>query len=199
MLVVETDLSVGGNGRRLVESAVGHLGGLDVVINNAGVQFLEDYTVGETGDLVSSALAQVSTNITSPMEITAAAIPELVRSGQPRIVFVSSGLGVFPKKTAPVYCATKSALRSFAVSLRYQLEDSAPHVKVIDVVLPLVDTPMTAGRGQDSEKASPKDVAKRIISSLESPRPVVYVGKARLLPFFVRLAPSIGARILRNG
>ena len=199
VVVIEADLAVQGRGRELVDAALGHLGGLDVVINNAGVQYLEDYVSGATDELISRAAVQVNTNLTSPVEITAAALPALVQSAAPRIVFVTSGLGVYPKKTAPVYCATKSALRSLAVSLRYQMEDSVPHVKIVDVVLPLVDTPMTAGRGKESDKMSPADVARRIIASLASPRPVVFVGKARLLPLLMRLAPSLGARILRNG
>jgi uncharacterized oxidoreductase len=57
---------------------------------------------------------------------------------------------------------------------------------------------MTAGRGKESEKMSPVDVAATIITALQVPRPVVWIGKAKLLPWLTRLAPSIGRRALRN-
>lgn len=199
VVVENIDLAVTGNGHRLVEIAVKALGGLDVLINNAGIQIAEDYSVGFTDEFIADVTLQLAINVSSSVETAMSAIPSLTESRMPRIIFVSSGLGIFPKKTAPTYCASKSAIRSVAKSLRYQLEDFAPHVKVIDAVLPLVDTPMTAGRGKPSDKANPENVAKRIIDAISSPRAIVYVGKARILPLFVRLAPAIGARILRNG
>jgi len=199
VLVENIDLAITGNGYRLVEIAVTAMGGLDVLINNAGIQIAEDYSAGYTDQLMADVTSQLAINISSSVETALSALLPLAESQMPRIILVSSGLGIFPKKTAPTYCASKSAIQSFATSLRYQVEEFAPQIKVIDVVLPLVDTPMTAGRGKPSDKVSPEAVAMRIIDSISSPRPIVYVGKARLLPLFVRFAPSIGARILRNG
>jgi len=199
VVVENIDLAIAGNGHRLVETAVTAMGGLDVLINNAGIQIAEDYSAGYTDQLMANVVNQLAINVSSSVETALSALSSLAESQTPRIILVSSGLGIFPKKTAPTYCASKSAIQSFARSLRYQVEEFAPQIKVIDVVLPLVDTPMTAGRGKPSDKVSPEVVAKRIIDSIESPRPIVYVGKARLLPLFVRIAPSIGARILRNG
>ena len=199
VLVIEGDLAQSGVPSAIVRQAVDHLGGLDVVINNAGIQFLEDHVSGESEIITQSTRTQIEVNLVAPIEFANASLPHLANSESPRLVFVTSGLAVFPKKSAPVYCATKSALRSFAMSLRYQLVDRESSVKVIDAVLPLVDTPMTAGRGKESEKMSPVDVAARIISALKSPRDVVWIGKSRLLPWLSRFAPSVGQRALRNG
>ena len=58
---------------------------------------------------------------------------------------MTSGLTLVPKQTAAMYCASKAALHSFSKALRWQLEGTA--VKVFEVLPPVVDTAMTAGRG----------------------------------------------------
>lgn len=65
---------------------------------------------------------------------------------------MSSGLALYPKTGAAVYCATKAALHSFSQSLRYQLEKTP--VRVVEVILPLVETPMTEGRGRGKISAA---------------------------------------------
>ena len=197
--VVEIDLASQGAPRRLVEEAVVILGGLDVVINNAAVQVHEWFFPAPTDGIDGRIEVEIAVNLVAPIEITAAAMPVLAASKAAALVFVTSGLAVFPKKTAPVYCATKSALRTFSTALRYQSSDDAAHVTIIDAVLPLVDTPMTAGRGSADGKASPEAVAEQIVDAIVRSRSTVYIGKARLLPWLARLAPSIGRRALRNG
>jgi len=196
--VVVTDLATPGSGRRLVDEAAASLGGLDIVINNAAVQIIEQFTPPQIDGIDQRIVDESAVNLRAPIEIIAASLPWLAESGLGSLVFVTSGLAVFPKKSAPVYCATKSALRTFATTIRYQTEEFAPNVQVIDVVLPLVDTPMTAGRGSDSSKMSSDAVAARIIDAIRGTRRTVHVGKARLLPWFQRPAPSIGRRILRG-
>jgi hypothetical protein len=68
---------------------------------------------------------------------------------------------------------------------------------VTEVLLPVVDTPMTAGRA-DRRKIAPGPVAEAILDGVARGRPVVRVGAARLLPLIARLAPGLGHRILRG-
>jgi uncharacterized oxidoreductase len=55
---------------------------------------------------------------------------------------VTSGLSFVPLANVPVYCATKAALHSFTMSLRWQLKDTP--VEVIEIVPPAVDTDLQA-------------------------------------------------------
>ena len=197
--VVEIDLAESGAGRRLVREAIEILGGLDVVINNAAIQVHERFVPVPADGIDDRIAGEIALNLNAPIEITAAAMPALVDSKAAALVYVTSGLAVFPKKTAPVYCATKSALRTFAAALRYQSSEDAAHLTVIDAVLPLVDTPMTAGRGSADNKMSPEAAARQIVDAIVRSKPTVYVGKARMLPWLVRLAPSVGRRALRDG
>ena len=121
-------------------------------------------------------------------------LDHLRRQQTAAIVNVSSGLAIYPKTGSAVYSATKAALHSFTQSLRYQLEDTGVHV--FEAIVPMVDTPMTAGRG--SGKISAQECAKQMIAGIHANRDEIYIGKARLLPLLSRLAPGTAKRILKN-
>lgn len=107
---------------------------------------------------------------------------------------VSSGLGIAPKASAPVYCATKAALSNFSRGLRFQFESRG--IRVVDVVTPLVKTPMTAGRNEDAME--PDVFVSRLLRGLAAGRDEIYLGKARLLPVLLRLAPERARNVLRD-
>ena len=62
--------------------------------------------------------------------------------------------------------------------------------------MPLVDTPMTRGRGNG--KISPAAAANAIVKGIERDRHEIYIGKARLLPLISRVAPGFARKILKN-
>ena len=70
---------------------------------------------------------------------------------------------------------------------------------VSEALLPLVDTPMTAGRGQTSKKMSSGAVADAIIHGIEKDRSEIRIGAAKVLPLILRISVGLGRRILRNG
>ena len=90
---------------------------------------------------------EVRVKLASPLAPTALLLDDLVRSGAAAIVNVSSLLALTPKRSVPVYCVTKAAIRNFSQALRYQLEPH-PHVRAVEVLPPLVDTGMIEGRGR---------------------------------------------------
>jgi uncharacterized oxidoreductase len=122
-------------------------------------------------------------------------LDDLIAEGGAAVVNITSVLALAPKRSAPVYSATKAALRAFTLGLRYQL---AAHrqVRIVEVLPPVVDTAMTAGRGSD--KMDPADVAERIVDGLERDEEEIWVGKARLVRLLARVAPTLVARILRD-
>jgi uncharacterized oxidoreductase len=66
----------------------------------------------------------------------------LVQQDSPAILNITSGLSFVPLADVPVYCATKAAMHSFTLSLRWQLKESG--VEVIEIVPPAVDTDLQA-------------------------------------------------------
>lgn len=176
---------------RLSEQLAAEPGGLDVLVNNAGIQRALDFRGQVAWEDVESELA---INLLAPLHLTTLLLPLLKARPEAVLVNVTSGLALTPKASAPVYCASKAALRSFSQALRYQLEGSS--VRVLEVLPPLVDTAMTRGRGQG--KASPEQVAQAIRSALRTQREELLVGKTRLLWTLYRMSPALAARAMKN-
>lgn len=199
--LLPADLSVPGEATRVADLAAERLGGLDVVIANAGVQHPGDLTRGPEPRVLGRASEEIAVNLASVVELAAACWPHLTAGGPASpaaFVGVTSGLAYAPKRTAPVYCATKAAVHTLLQSLRYQARLDSPWVRVQEVVLPLVDTPMTAGREGATGKISPERAAAAVLRGLEGGRPVVPVGASRALLALLRLHPPTAFRILRD-
>ncbi|MGW4891598.1 SDR family NAD(P)-dependent oxidoreductase [Kitasatospora sp. NPDC004240] len=196
------DLAVPGEAARVVREAVERLGGLDVVVANAGVQQPGDLTRGPEPEVLARAGQEIAVNLTSVVELAAACWPHIAAGGPASpasFVAVTSGLAYAPKRTAPVYCATKAAVHTLLQSLRYQSQADTPWVRVQEVVLPLVDTPMTAGREGAARKIPAGQAAAAILRGIERGRPVIPVGAARALLAILRVHPPTAYRILRDG
>ncbi|GAA2783061.1 SDR family oxidoreductase [Kitasatospora paracochleata] len=197
---VRADLGVPGEAARTVAAAVERLGGLDVVVANAGVQYRTPLTLGPVAETLALAREEIEVNLASVVELAAAAWPHLAATGRAAsFVAVTSGLGYAPKQSAPVYCATKAAVHVMVESLRHQSRTVAPQVGVQEVVLPLVDTAMTAGREGPARKIAPERAALAIVRGVERGRDTVPVGASRMLLALLRVAPPVAKRILRDG
>jgi uncharacterized oxidoreductase len=169
---------------------------LSVLINNAAAQTLSDFVGGDVEALRPALRSEISLNFDAVVALSTGLLPHL-RKRPSAIVNVTSGLALAPKTSSPVYCATKAAVRSFTKSLRYQCEDAAPQVRVVEAVMPLVDTDMTAGRG--SGKISAERAADEVVDGLKAGRTEILVERARLLAALMRVAPEIGERVMRRG
>ncbi|HET6395568.1 MAG TPA: SDR family NAD(P)-dependent oxidoreductase [Pseudoxanthomonas sp.] len=167
---------------------------LSVLVNNAAIQSTPRFVDPDFDPAEIEREAAV--NFIAPARLSHLALGLFRAHGRASaIVNVSSGLAFHPKSNAAVYCATKAALHSLSRGLRYQLEGTP--VAVVEAILPLVDTPMTAGRG--SGKITADSAAAQIVDGIARGRPEVYVGKARWLPVLSRISPAIPAAILRRG
>ena len=181
---------------RLAEYVRSEHADLSVLINNAGVQHPMDFNTAPYDEIRQACQQEVEVNFVAPVLLSALLLPVLCRQSSGAIVNISSGLALSPKKSSPVYCATKAALRSFTKSLRYQVSEKYPQIRLIEALLPLVDTAMTRGRG--TGKISPAQAAAEIIKGIERGRDEIYIGKSNLLRIVHRISPSIADRILKN-
>ena len=166
---------------------------LSLVINNAGVQTEMDL-VNATA-LLPDVRVELAVNLEAVVALTIGLLPAVVARGGGAIVNVTSGLAIAPKEASPVYCAAKAGLRSFTKAMRYQCELRAPEVKIVEVVMALVDTGMTAGRGRG--KISPAKAARGIVRGIEAGDDEVWIGKTKLLRVLNRMSPSLVERIMR--
>ncbi len=170
---------------------------LSLVINNAGIQEAIDFFSENEPDVMARARGEVEINFNAVMALCHGLMPLLGNKPEAGIVNISSGLGLVPKRSAPVYCASKAAIRSFTKALRYQARASGSNIRVTDAVMTLVETGMTAGRGKG--KISPDEAARAVLNGIERGRDEIWVGKTKLLRLIYRLSPSIAEAMLKNG
>ncbi len=107
---------------------------------------------------------------------------------------VGSGTGLLPKPDGLVYSATKAAVHNFTIGLRWELAEAG--VRVVELVPPVVDTAMTAGR--NDAMTTPEHVAIALIHGLDRHRSEIHVGKMKAWPWLVRLLPGVAASIARR-
>jgi len=111
----------------LIEETVDTFGGLDVLVNNAGLARGSDVDEMTTDEYRT----MMETNVDGVFFATRAAIPHLVDSGG-NLVFVGSFAGQYPRPFNPVYAATKWAVRGFALSVEASVGPDGVAVTVVN-------------------------------------------------------------------
>lgn len=164
---------------------------INILINNAAIQY--NYKFSEEENLLSKIEYEIKLNLLTPIKLTALLLPLLEEKNNAAIVNVSSGLGLAPKASAPVYCGTKAGLHIFTKAFRYQSEN----VKVFEVIPSLVDTAMTAGRGRG--KISPEQLVDEFIRAFKNDKYEINIGKVKLLRFINRISPMMADKLMKNG
>jgi uncharacterized oxidoreductase len=179
--------------RVLAADLPGRYSRIDLLINNAALQYGVPLTAPQFDP--DAMIAEADINLIAPALLARGLLGALEAAGPgAAIVNLSSGLAYYPKRDTALYCATKAGLHSFSQSLRYQLEPK--DIRVIEAILPLVATPMTAGRG--SGKMDADAAAHAILTGIMRGRDEIHIGKARLLPLLTRIAPSVVRRMLKG-
>lgn len=149
-------------------------GGIDILINNAGVGWS-----GPLTDMGAADVARlVAVNLTAPIELTRLLTPSLAAGGRGRVVFISSIAGATGAPHEAVYAATKAGLTYFAESLRFELAGSGVGVSV--VVPGVIDTPFFARRGRPYSRRRPVPIsaqraARTVLTAIEREQPVAFV------------------------
>jgi uncharacterized oxidoreductase len=125
---------------------------LNVLINNAGIMRAEKLHSQQHN--LSDSEAIITTNLLGPIRLTTALLPHLEKQPHATVMNVTSGLAFLPLVLTPTYCATKAAIHSYTLSLRYQLK-AATNVEVLELIPPYVATDLMGGRSDP--RAMPLD------------------------------------------
>ncbi len=143
------DVTVAADAQRFVTSAVESLGGVDLLVNNAGVS-----AYGEVPDFSEQDWDRVlGTNLKAQFLMAKYAIPEMKRRGGGAIVNVSSVQALASQRRVAAYAASKGGVLSFTRALAL---DHAPDRIRVNAVLPgSVRTPMLM-RAAEAEGGDPE-------------------------------------------
>jgi 3-hydroxy acid dehydrogenase / malonic semialdehyde reductase len=197
---LELDVVDADSSRRFVEQAVGALGGLDILINNAGLALGREPFWEASDDDDETVIA---TNVLGLMRMTRLCLPHL--SDESHIVNLGSVAGIWSYVGGASYVASKFAVHGYTRSLRDDLQGRP--IRVSNVAPGLVETNFSRVRFKgDEEKATavydnvamggpvkPEDVAECILFCLTRP-PNVNIDELVVMA----LAQTSGANILRE-
>ena len=183
-LVVPTDVGAETQCRALVDRAAAQFGGLDVLVNNAGLSMWARFD--ELTDLsIYERIMRV--NYLGCVWLTHAALPHLKRS-RGQIVVIGSLLGITGGPTRTGYSASKHALMGFYDSLRIELMGTGVDITIVapDFVVseihrrsegpdgkPLGETPM-----QESKIMTAEECAAMILRGMQGRKRLV-IGSLR--------------------
>jgi len=189
-------------------------GGIDVLINNAGVGYM-----GVVEELLTADVRQqFETNVFGVLSVTQAVLPHMRQRKKGRIVMMSSATGLISPPTYGAYAASKHALEGLSNALRLEMFPFGVHVILIEpgyihtsfqqTAKELARTRIEnaksspyakvyagawagAEQGRGRSKTSPEDCARVILKAIEAAHP-----KARYPVTALTKWLSIGKRIL---
>ena len=140
--VVQADLADAEAVRRAVDAACETLGGLDVLVNNAGIFTPHPITEVSYAEWQAAWQATLGVNLIGAANVTWCAVQHMLGRGSGRIINVSSRGAFRGEPGQPAYGASKAGLNAFGQSLARAL---APHGIAVAAVAPgYVDTDMAA-------------------------------------------------------
>lgn len=166
IMVLPGDITDDAWRERTVEQIVDRFGGLNIIVNSAGVV--------SAGPLESispeDVRTQLEVNLLAPILLIRTALPALRQSGDAAIVNVSSSIGLVGMPFYTPYAAAKGGLARFDEALRRELSDDGIHVMTVYPVA--TDTPMMETAepdpGNRSDYDSPEAVAEALVAGLEA-------------------------------
>lgn len=167
---VSMDVRSSDDCRRLVETAIGQFGRLDILVANAGIGMY-----GGILDHTDEALTtMLDTNIAGTVWPIRAALPHMLKTGRGDIVIVASVAGFRGGADEAVYAATKFAQVGLAGALDREVRDKGIRVTTIGPAGTATEFAIGTGRTEDMPELQtylrPEDIAFAIRTVLEQPR-----------------------------
>jgi NAD(P)-dependent dehydrogenase (short-subunit alcohol dehydrogenase family) len=155
-LFIACDVSDQDQVSAMVERTVGHFGGVDVLVNNAGIPGTNEPAHELSVEGWDNVLA---VNLRGPFVCAKYAIPHLIASGRGAIVNIASTFGMIGAHGSPAYAASKGGV----IALTRQLAvDYGPHGLRVNAISPgYIDTDMDDRRSRMTPEAAAANLAAR--------------------------------------
>lgn len=143
-----------------IRQAVEILGGLDVLVNNAG-----GVRAGRLENTPEAELqAMIDVDLVAPILLTRAALPALRASGDAMVVNIASGIALIGAPFYATYAAAKAGIARFGEALRRELKDEGVHV--LTAYPGGTDTPMMKSNRAGPELGFSREPASAVAAAI---------------------------------
>jgi len=162
---LRADVAAGDDNARTVAACMDRMGGVDVLVNNAGYGYR-----AEIGAIDLDAMkAMFDTNVFGLVDITNRIVPAMKARGAGDIINIASTSGMKGAPTATAYAASKWAVRGISQCWQAELR---PHgIRVVCVCPSEVQTNFGGRTGRNNpNKLYGEDIATTIMAALDMPR-----------------------------
>ena len=198
-IVVAGDVADEDCRQRLVARCEQDLGGLDILINNAGIG-----AMGRFDEATPERMRQIfEVNFFALAELIRISLPMLKRSNDPAIVNISSVLGHRGAPLKSEYCASKFAVHGFSDSIRAELATDGVEVLLVSPSTTdseFFDASIEDQTNKDWKKRgamSPEIVAAKTIRAIRKRRhEIILTFGGRILVWLDRLIPGLANRLM---
>lgn len=190
---VAADVTKVADRARIVAAAEEAFGPVDVLVNNAGVEYIRRFTDYGRAQVRET----IAVNLEAAILLSLLVVPGMVERGRGHLVNMASVAGKAAVPYNTVYAATKHGLLGFTYSLRAELHGTGVSVSAVcpgfvtDVGFAehwITGIPRTAGTGTTSAK-----VARAVVRAVEQDLPEVVV--SGFLPKLSDVALAISPRL----
>jgi len=147
LITYSFDVSNSSQRENIADTIINEHPDVNILMNNAGIQLVADLTKPVNMDNI---ISEIETNLTAPIHLGSLFATHLATKPESAIINISSGLAFTPIAFMPVYCATKAAIHSLTMSLRYQMRDTS--VKIFEIIPSSTDTELGHQRRTDKNE-----------------------------------------------
>ncbi len=199
LIAIPGDISEPEHRRDLIATTAEQLGGMDILINNAGI--------GAMGAFASASPDRLrrifEVDFFAATELTRLALPHLKKGVQPAVCIVNSVLGHRGVPNKSEYCAAKFALRGWSEALRLELRPAgidvvnvSPSTTVSEFFESLIESDSTLKRPQLGTQTA-EHVASSVLRALKGrKRDAILSPGGQALVWLSRLAPRFTDQLL---
>ncbi len=197
VLTVPTDVSKRADLERLVEAAVAEFGGIDVLVNNAGIEAFRAFHEIP----VEQIEATILTNTLGAIVLTRLVIPVMLKQGWGRVINMASTAAIQAPPYGATYAATKASLLQFSMALRLEYAGSGISATAIcpgftedGGIYEVIKTEMGRPVPWLMGGTTAQTVAKKVIKALRTDPPRIVVEHPAIRVFFAvsHIFPRLG-------
>lgn len=187
VLIVPTDISRQEDRERLIATTVSEFGGIDVLVNNAGIEAFQAFHEIPPEQI----LATLETNMVGTVMLTRLAIPHMLTRPWARIINMSSTSALQAPPFGATYCATKAGMYQFSLALRLEYVGTSLSATAIcpgftqdGGIYETIKQEMGRGVPWLLRGVTTQDVARAVIKALRHDPPRIIVDRLGLKIFF---------------